>query len=118
MQEIKTWVLSLGGENTLEKEMATHSSQCFCLENPMDRGPWWATVHALAESDVAEVIWHACKLCWVPSRNLYHLIVPILLRDKSCYPWFRDEVTERGSVTDQVQDWRESELFQPPSVSL
>ena len=19
--------------------------QCSCLENPMDRGPWWATVH-------------------------------------------------------------------------
>ena len=56
MQEIKTWVLSLGGENPLEKEMATHSSQCFCLENPMDRGPWWATVHGVAESDVAEVI--------------------------------------------------------------
>ena len=21
--------------------------QCFCLENPMDRGAWWATVHGL-----------------------------------------------------------------------
>ena len=21
--------------------------QCFCLENPMDRGAWWASVHGL-----------------------------------------------------------------------
>ena len=25
-----------------------------CLENPMDRGAWWATVHGVAESDAAE----------------------------------------------------------------
>ena len=32
---------------TLEKEMATHSS---ILENPMDRGAWWATVHGVTKS--------------------------------------------------------------------
>ena len=36
-----TWVQSL------EKEMATHSST---LENPVDRGAWWATVHGIAKS--------------------------------------------------------------------
>ena len=25
--------------------------QDFCLEDPMDRGAWWATVHRVAESD-------------------------------------------------------------------
>ena len=25
--------------------------QYSCLENPMDRGSWWATVHGVAESD-------------------------------------------------------------------
>ena len=29
--------------------------QCSCLENPMDRGAWWATVHRDAESDTTEV---------------------------------------------------------------
>ena len=24
--------------------------QCTCLENPMDRGAWWTTVHRAAES--------------------------------------------------------------------
>ena len=25
-----------------------------CLENPMDRGTWWATVHGVTESDTTE----------------------------------------------------------------
>ena len=29
--------------------------QYSCLENPMDRGAWRATVHRVAESDTAEV---------------------------------------------------------------
>ena len=28
--------------------------QYFCLENPMDRGTWWATVHRVAEPDMTE----------------------------------------------------------------
>ena len=35
----ETQVQSLGGEDPLEKEMATHSSYS-CLENPMDREAW------------------------------------------------------------------------------
>ena len=30
-----------------------------CLESPMDRGAWWATVHGVAQSDMMEVTWHA-----------------------------------------------------------
>ena len=37
----ETWVQSLGWEAPLEEEMAT---KCSCLENPMDRQEWQATV--------------------------------------------------------------------------
>ena len=47
MQE--TRVQSLGREDPLEKGMAT-PLQYSCLENPMDRGAWWAIVHGLAKS--------------------------------------------------------------------
>ena len=46
---------SLGGEDLLEEEMA-NPLQYFGLENPMDRGTWWTTVHGgLKESDTTEV---------------------------------------------------------------
>ena len=40
----KPLVRSLGWEDPLEEGMETHSS-ILVLENPMDRGAWWATVH-------------------------------------------------------------------------
>ena len=43
----ETWVRSLGWEDPLEKETATQYS---CLENPMDGGAWWTTVHGVAKS--------------------------------------------------------------------
>ena len=29
---------------------------CSCLENPMDRGPWWATVHGITKSQTQLII--------------------------------------------------------------
>ena len=50
MQE--TWLRSLGREDPLEKEMA-NPLRYSCLENPMDRGAWWATVHGVAKKPSA-----------------------------------------------------------------
>ena len=47
MQE--TWVRSLGREDPLEKEMATHSS-ILVWKIPAVRRAWWATVHGVAKS--------------------------------------------------------------------
>ena len=41
----EAWVQSLGWEDLPEKEF-----QYSCLENSMDRGGWWATVHGVEKS--------------------------------------------------------------------
>ena len=46
----ETWVGVLSWEEFLEEEIVTHPLQYSCLENPMDRGPWWAIVHRFAKS--------------------------------------------------------------------
>ena len=45
-------VQSLGQEDPLEEEM--YPLQYSCLENSMDRGARWATVHGVTESDMTE----------------------------------------------------------------
>ena len=51
----ETPVQSLGREDPLEKEMATYSS-ILAWRIPRTRGAWWATVHAVAESDTTEQV--------------------------------------------------------------
>ena len=49
----ETWVQSLGWEDPLEEGMAVHSG-ILAWRIPMDRGAWWATVHAVTKSDTTE----------------------------------------------------------------
>ena len=42
--------------------------QYSCLENPMDRGPWRATVHGVTESETTE------RLSTVPRCMALHLV--------------------------------------------
>ena len=48
MQE--TWVQFLGQEDTLEKEIANHSSILAWTKYLMDRGDWKATIHRVARA--------------------------------------------------------------------
>ena len=58
----ETWVRSLGREDPLEKEMATHSSSLI-WENPMDGGAWRApSVHGVAKSRTHWVLVTACGI--------------------------------------------------------
>ena len=56
MQE--TRVQSLGQEDLLEEENG-NPLQYSCMENPMDRVAWWATVHRVARVGKTE---HASNL--------------------------------------------------------
>ena len=46
--------MSLGKLQELVGESNGTPLQYSCLENPMDRGAWWATVHGVAKSDMTE----------------------------------------------------------------
>ena len=43
----------------LDGEGNGNSLQYSCLENPTDRGAWWAPLQGVAESDMTEVTEHA-----------------------------------------------------------
>ena len=45
----ETWVQSLGQEDS-PGEGNGNPLQYSCLENPMDRGAWWATVYGVTKS--------------------------------------------------------------------
>ena len=53
------WVQSQSQEDFLEKETGSWL-QYFCLENLIDRGAWWATVHGVTKSRT----WLSTTLLW------------------------------------------------------
>ena len=67
------------GKDALEKEMATHSS--ILVENPMDRGAWWATVHRVTQS-------------WTQLKGL-----------STHAPVQREYLEEKGTTEDEMVGW-------------
>ena len=57
------------GSGRFPGEKNDNPLQCSCLENPMDRGAWWATVHAVTEVRHDWAREHTQKLS--PQRALY-----------------------------------------------
>ena len=45
--------------------------QCSCLENPMNREVWWATVHGVTKSRTQLSNEHFAKMAHPPSTRLY-----------------------------------------------
>ena len=53
---------SIPGSGRSPREGKSNPFQYSCLENPMDRGAWWATVHGVAKSrtQLKRLSTHAC----------------------------------------------------------
>ena len=64
----ETWVRSLGWEDALEEDMATHSS-VLAWRFSMAREAWRATVYGVAESDMTERLTHTQILLFSFTRN-------------------------------------------------
>jgi len=79
MQETQeTWVRSLGLEDPLEAGMATYS----CLENPMDRGAWWATVHGVTktQTQIATKLTHTASFSHLGRQHRRDRRRPVCMR--------------------------------------
>ena len=55
---------SIPGMGRFPEEGHDNQLQYSCLENPMDRGVWWATVHRVAKSQtqLKRLGMHTCKV--------------------------------------------------------
>ena len=81
MQE--TWVRFPGWEDRPPSNPRRRNwlpTPAFCLENPMDRGTWWATVHGVAESWTQLSVWEHTQgggsksiLLWCMSNSVLPL---------------------------------------------
>ena len=68
----ETWVQSLGWEDPLEEDMATHFS-ILAWRIAMDRGAWWGAVHwGRKDSDVTELL---------STAQQYHIPLAFYARD-------------------------------------
>ena len=72
---LETWVPSLGREDSLGEGNGT-PLQYSCLENPMEGGAWWATVHGVAKSQTRlSDFTHSLNTNLVNAIHLYHFVM-------------------------------------------
>ena len=60
--------------------------QYSCLENPMDRGSWWATVHGVTKS-WTQLSMHVKLIFWCVNKFCYLIWIPSLKSSDSWMKW-------------------------------
>ena len=70
MQEIQETRVQSLGEKRSSAGGNRNPLQYSCLENPMDREVWWATVYGNAELDMTEATWHTHIAVGTDAKNV------------------------------------------------
>ena len=104
------WPRSLGWEDPLAKEMATHSS-ILAWENPMDRGAWRTVVHEVAKSWIWLSDWTRKKILAAKRSHLY----PSLAISGSS--WLCDHFKDLF-ITSLTTSWLSTACWERPWLAL
>ena len=87
----ETWVQSLGWEDPLEKEMATHSS-VLAWRILIDRGAWWATINGVKRSQTQLSDFHFSRIL------VLLLVLPLQ------YSCLKNSIRQRNLVAQMVKN--------------
>ena len=80
-------VSSLGQEDSLEEENG-NPPQYSCLDNSMDRGAWWPTVHGVAKNQTqlsTHTIYVCMYICVYVCVYIYIIYIYILPKDPKLF---------------------------------
>ena len=85
----ETWVQSLGWEDPGEGN--DNPLQCSCLENPMDRGAWRATVHGVTRVGhdlMIKPLHNDIYVIMIPCRvfSFFKILLALLVHPFPLYP--------------------------------
>ena len=75
-----------------------------CLENPMDRGSWWVTVHRVAKSDATEQLTLSYEYFCPSSSNSYGITAKFSHHQYSAILCFRCSQKRLSSNLSKVSD--------------
>ena len=83
--------------------------QYSCLVNPMDRGPWWATVHGVTKSHTWRRWFSMNTIQWVNRRIQYRDSTTNLTKEKKKKKKRTNKLEERSVESIQLKEQKENE---------